>query len=92
MDVQTVDDGEPYGLPSAISSNDDCTIVDLSEQDFELIKLCCSYRDPTVYKFSGLSHFYKVYAEGRDDELLKAPKVGDNMKFHEGLVFKDLPT
>jgi hypothetical protein len=79
MDVQTVDDDEPYGLPSAISSNDDSTIIDLSEQDFELIILCCSYRDPTVYKFSGLSLFYKVYAEGRDDELLEAPKVGETV-------------
>jgi hypothetical protein len=30
--------------------------------------------------------------EGRDDELLEAPKAGDSVEIQKGMVFKDLPT
>ena len=52
----------------------------------------CPNIDPLVPEFSDLRDCDGAYAEGRDDELLDAPDVGDNMQVRKGLVFKDLTT
>ena len=38
-----------------------------------------------------LSHSQHAYGEGRDDELLEAPEVGNSMEIQKDMVFKDLP-
>ena len=64
----------------------------MSEEDIELTRHFCPNRDPLVPEFSDLRDCDGAYAEGRDDELLEAPDVGDNMEVRKGLVFKDLTT
>jgi hypothetical protein len=52
----------------------------------------CPERDPEVHEFSSLSHSNGAYAEGCDDELLKAPDNADGIEIKVNLLFKDLPT
>ena len=47
--------------------------------------------DPRVHVSNDLAHSDQACAEGRDDELLEAPKAGPNMVIENGRVFKDLP-
>ena len=58
----------------------------------ELIRHLCPDRDPLIHEFSDLSHSQHAYEEGRDDELLEAPKASDSVEIQKGMVFKDLPT
>ena len=58
----------------------------------ELIRRLYPDRDPLVHEFSDLSHSQHAYGEGRDDELLEAPKADDSVEIQKGMVFKDLPT
>jgi len=64
----------------------------LSEEDIELMRCFCPNIDPLVPEFSDLRDCAGAYAEGRDDELLDAPDVGDSMQVRKGLIFKDLTT
>ena len=41
-------------------------------------------RDPRVHEFNDLAHSDQPFVEGRDDELLEAPKAGPNMVIEEG--------
>ena len=91
VDVNIEDDGEPYGTARAIDSDHNRPVAALSEQEMELIRGLCPDRDPLVHEFSDLSHSQHAYEEGRDDELLEAPKVGDSVEIQKGMVFKDLP-
>ena len=90
--VQIEDDEEPYETARAIDSDDDRPIPPLSEEDIELMRRFYPNRDPLVHEFSDLRDCDGAYAEGRDDEILEAPEVGDNMEIRKGLVFKDLTT
>jgi hypothetical protein len=92
VDVNIEDDEEPYGIARAVDFDDDHPVLPLSEQEMELIRRLCPDHDPLVHEFSDLSHSQHAYAEGRDDELLEAPKAGDSVEIHKGMVFKDLPT
>jgi hypothetical protein len=92
VDVNIADDEEPYGTTRAVDSNDDSLVAALSEQEMELIRRLCLDRDPLVHEFSDLNHSQHGYGEGRDDELLEAPEVGDSVEIQKGMVFKDLPT
>jgi hypothetical protein len=92
VDVDIADGVEPYGIARAVDSDDDRPVGALTEEDMELIKLFFPDRDPLVHEFSDLSHSHGAYGEGRDDELLEAPKAGDSMEVRKGLIFKDLPT
>jgi hypothetical protein len=92
VDVDIVDDEEPYGTTRAVDSDDDHPVTGLSKQEIELIRSLCPDRDPLVHEFSDVSHCQQAYAEGRDDELLKAPEAGDSVEIQKGMVFKDLPT
>ena len=92
VDVNIVDDEEPYGTARAIDSDDDRPVAALSEQEIELIRRLCPDCDPLVHEFSDLSHSQHGYREERDDELLEAPKAGDSMEIQKGMVFKNLPT
>ena len=62
----------------------------MSQEDIELMRRFCPNIDPLVPEFSDLRDCAGAYAEGRDDELLEAPEVGDSMEVGKGLVFKDL--
>ena len=90
--VQIEDDEELYETARAIDSDDDMPIRPLSEEDIELMRRFCLNHDPLVHEFSDLRDCNGAYAEGGDDELLEAPKVGDSMEVCKGLVFKDLTT
>jgi hypothetical protein len=79
VDVNSVDDEEPYGTGRAIDSEDDRPVAALSEQEMELIRHLCPDRDPLVHEFSDLSHSQHAYGEGRD-ELLEAPEAGDSVE------------
>jgi len=92
VDVGIVDDEEPYGIARAVHSDDDRPIPTLSEQEIELIRRFCPDRDPHVHEFGSLSHSQNAYAEGRDDELVEAPKAGDSVEIQKGMVFNDLLT
>ena len=92
VDVQIEDDEELYETARAIDLDDDRHVPPLSEEDIELMRRFCSNRDPLVHEFSDLRDCDGAYAEGRDDELLEAPDVGDSMEVRKGLVFKDLTT
>ena len=90
--VNVADDEEPYGTARAVDSDDDRSVAPLSEQEMKLIRHLCPDRDPLVHEFSDLSHSQHAYGEGRDDELLEAPKADDSVEIQKGMVFKDLPT
>ena len=92
VNVQIEDDEEPYKMSGAIDSDDDRPVPPLSAEDIELMRRFCPNIDPLVPEFSDLRDCASAYAEGRDDELLEAPDVGDNMEVRKGLVFKDLTT
>jgi hypothetical protein len=92
VDVDIVDDEEPYGTTRAVDSDDDHPVAGLSEQEIKLIRSLCPDRDPLVHEFNDVSHCKQAYAEGRYDKLLKAPEVGDSVEIQKGMVFKDLPT
>lgn len=92
VDVDIVDDEEPYGTARAVDSDDDRPVAGLSEQEMKLIRSLCSDRDPLVHEFSDFSHCQQAYGERRDDELLEAPEAGDSVEIQKGMVFKDLPT
>ena len=80
VDVNIVDDEEPYGTARAVDSDDDSPIAPLSEQEMELIRHLCPDHDPLVHEFSDLSHSQHAYGEGRDDELLEAPEASDSVE------------
>jgi hypothetical protein len=80
VDVNIADDEEPYGTSRAVDSKDDRPVAALSEQEMELIRRLCPDRDPLVHECSDLSHSQHAYGEGRDDELLEAPKAGDSVE------------
>jgi hypothetical protein len=80
VDVHIEDGEEPYGIARAIDSNDDHPVAPLSEPEMELIRRLYPDHDPLVHEFSDLSHSQHAYAQGRDDELLEAPKAGDSME------------
>ncbi|KAG2540146.1 hypothetical protein PVAP13_9NG534614 [Panicum virgatum] len=82
VNVQIEDDEEPYKMSGAIDSDD----------DRPLMRCFCPNIDPLVPEFSDLRDCDGAFAEGRDDEILDAPDVGDNMQVRKGLVFKDLTT
>ena len=86
------EDEETYETTRTIDSDDDRLVPPLSEEDIELTRHFCPNIDPLVPEFSDLRDCDGAYAEGRDDELLEAPDVGDNMEVRKGLVFKDLTT
>jgi hypothetical protein len=92
VDVDIMDDEEPYGTTRAIDSNDDRPVAGLSEQEMERIRSLCPNRHPLVHEFSDISHCQQAYGEGRDDELLEAPEAGDSAEIQKDMVFKDLPT
>jgi len=92
VNVQIEDNEEPYETARAIDSDDDRHVPPLSAEDIELMRCFCPNIDPLVPEFSDLRDCASAYAEGRDDELLDAPDVGDNMQVRKGLVFKDLTT
>jgi hypothetical protein len=92
VDVNIEDDEEPYSIARAVDSDDDRPVAPLREQEMELIRRLCLNRDPLVHEFSDLSHSQHAYAEGRDDELLEAPKAGDSVEIQKGMVLEDLPT
>jgi hypothetical protein len=92
VDVQIVDDEEPYGTARAVDSDDDRPVPPLSEQEMELIRHFCPDRDPLVHEFSDVSHCQRAYGEGRDDELLEAPEADESVEIQKGMLFKDLPT
>jgi hypothetical protein len=70
IDVQIEDEEEPYEVVRAIDSDDDRAVQELTKQEMELIRHLCPKLDPTVHKFSNLSHSHGEYVEGRDDELV----------------------
>ena len=86
--VRIEDDEEPYETARAIDLDDDKHAPPLSEEDIELMRRFCSNRDPLVHEFSDLRDCDGAYAEGRDDELLEAPDVGDSMEVRKGLVLR----
>lgn len=90
VDVQIVDDLQPYEIARAVDSDDDRPFGELTESDIELIRRYCPGRDPSVHEFSDLRHSHGAYAEGRDDELLDAPEAGSSMTIEKGMVFEDL--
>ena len=92
VDVDIVDDEEPYGTTRTVDSDDDRLVAALSEQEMELIRRLCPDCDPLVHEFSDLSHSQHAYGERRDDELLEAPEADDSVEIQKGMVFKDLPT
>ena len=92
MDVNILDDEEPYGTTRDVDSDDDRLVAPLSEQEMEFIRRLCPDRDPLVHEFCDLSHSQHAYREERDDELLEAPEAGDSMEIQKGMVFKDLHT
>jgi len=92
VDVEIVDDEEPYGTTRAVDSDDDRPVAALSEQEIELIRRLCPNHDPLVHEFIPLSHSHHAYVEGRNDELVEAPEVGESVEIQKGMVFKDLPT
>jgi hypothetical protein len=90
VDVEIVDDEEPYGIARVIDSDDDRPVAPLSEQEMELIRSLCPDHHPLVHEFSDVSHCQQAYGEGRDDELLEAHEAGDSVEIEKGMVFKDL--
>ena len=60
VDVQIVDDEEPYGISRAIDSDDDRPVAAPLEQDMELIRLFCPDQDLAIHEFSDLTHSHKV--------------------------------
>ena len=92
VDVNIVDDEEPYGTTRAVDSDDDHLVAPLSKQEMELIRRLCPDHDPLVHEFNDLSHSQHSYGEGRDDELLEALEAGDSVEIQKGMVFKDLST
>ena len=90
VDVEIVDDEEPYGTARAVHSDDDRPVPNLSEQEMELIRRFCPDRDPLIPEFSSLSHSQNAYGQGRDDELVEVPEPGDSVEIQKGMVFKDL--
>ena len=92
VNVQIEDDEEPYKMSGAIDSDDDRPVPPLSQEDIELMRCFCPNIDPLVPEFSDLRDCDGAFAEGRDDELLDAPDVGDSMQVRKGLIFKDLTT
>jgi hypothetical protein len=91
VDVEIVDDEEPYGTPRAVDSDDDRPVAPLGEQEMELIRSLCPDRDPLVHEFSNVSHCQQAYGEERDDELLEAHEADDSVEIEKGTVLKDLP-
>ena len=90
--VEIMNDSEPYEMARALDSNDDRPIREVMESDVVMLRRIFPDRpDPRVHEFSDLTHFDQVFAEGRDDELLEAPKAGPNMVIENGRVFNDLP-
>ena len=92
VDVDIVDDKEPYGTASVVDSDDDRPVVALSEQEMELIRRLCPDHDSLVHELSDLSHSQHAYGERKDDELLEAPEADDSVEIQKDMVFKDLPT
>ena len=80
VDVHIENDEEPYEIARAIDSDDDRPVPPLSQEDIELMRCFYPNRDPLVPEFSDLRDCEGAYAEGRDDELLEAPDVGDSME------------
>jgi hypothetical protein len=76
VDVQIDDDEELYRNVRAIDLDGEHPVAALSEEDMELIRLFYPDHDLLVHKFSDPSRSRSAYVEGRDDELLEAPKVG----------------
>jgi hypothetical protein len=89
--VEIMNDSKRYEMARALDSDDDHPVGELTKSDVE--KLRCIFpdrRDPRVHEFSDLAYFDQACVEGRDDELLEAPKAGPNMVIEKGRVFKDL--
>ena len=79
-------------MARALDSDDDRPIGELIESDVEMLRrIFPGCRDPRVHEFSDLAHSYQACVEGRDDELLEAPKADPNMVIEKGGVFKYLP-
>ena len=91
VDVQIVDDEEPYGTARAVHSDDDRPVLGLSEQEMELIRHFCPDRDPLVHEFSSLNHSQHAYAEGRDDELLETLEAGDSVEIRRAWSLQTCP-
>ena len=90
--VEIMYNSEPYEMARALDSNDDRPVGELTESDVEMLAcILPGRRDPRVYEFSDLAHSDQAFVEGRDDELLEAPKAGPNMVIENGRVFNDIP-
>ena len=90
--IEIMHDLEPYEMVRALDSDDDRPVGELMESDVEMMRrIFPDRRDPRVHEFSDLAHSDQAFAEGRDDELLKAPEAGPNMVIENGRVFNDLP-
>jgi hypothetical protein len=82
---------EPYDFAMTPDSDNDRPVGELTKSDIEMLqRVIPDHRDPRVHEFSDLSLSHEANAEGRDDELLYAPKAGPNMMIEKGRVFKDL--
>jgi hypothetical protein len=85
-------DSEPYEIARLVDSDDDRPVGELMESDVEMLRhIFPGCHDLRVYEFSDLTHYDLSCAEGRDDELQKAPEAGPEMTIQKGRVFKDLP-
>jgi hypothetical protein len=60
LDVQSVDDVEPYKVARVIDSDDDRPIRHLIESDIELLRHFYHGQDPLVNEFSDLSHAHNA--------------------------------
>ena len=73
--VKIMNDLEPYEMTRALDSNDDRPVGELTESDVEILRrIFLGRRDPRVHEFSNLARSDLACAEGRDDELLEAPR------------------
>ena len=83
--VEIMNDSEPYEMARALDSDDDRPVGELMESDVEMLRrIFPGHRDPRVHEFSDLAHSDQACVEGRDDELLEAPKAGPNMVIENG--------
>jgi len=90
--VEIIHDSKPYEMARALNSDDDRPVGELTESDVEMMRrIFPGRRDPRVHEFNDLAHSDQAFAEGRDDELLEAPKAGPNMVIENGRVFNDVP-
>jgi hypothetical protein len=82
---------EPYAFAMSVDSDDNRSVGELTHSDIEMLKrVIPEHRDPRVHEFIDLSLSHDAFVEGRDDELLDAPKAGPSMMIEMGQVFKDL--